>query len=97
MTRLLYFAWVRERVGVAEEDIALPATLVTVDDLLDWLSVRSPGHAAALADRSAVRVGVDQDFARGDAAIAGATEIAIFPPVTGGGDTLLSAEGRAVP
>ena len=84
MTRLLYFAWVRERVGVAGEDIALPPTLATVDDLLDWLSVRSPGHAAALADRGAVRVGIDQDFARGDAPIAGATEIAIFPPVTGG-------------
>ena len=84
MTKLLYFAWVREAVGIAEEDIALPAHLMTVDDLLDWLATRSPGHARALADRSAVRVGVDQDFARGDAAVAGAREIAVFPPVTGG-------------
>ncbi len=84
MTKLLYFAWVRERVGVADEEIDLPPTLATVDALLDWLAARSPGHAAALADRSAVRVGVDQDFARGDAGIAGAREIAIFPPVTGG-------------
>ena len=84
MTRLLYFAWVRERVGVAEEAIDLPRALATVDELLDWLATRSPGHAAALADRGAVRVGVDQEFARGDATIAGAREIAIFPPVTGG-------------
>ena len=84
MTKILYFAWVRERVGVAEEEIALPASTTTVDDLLDWLATRSPGHAAALADRGAIRVGVDQEFARGDAAITGAKEIAIFPPVTGG-------------
>ena len=84
MTKLLYFAWVRERVGVAEETLDLPPSLVTVADLLDWLGARSPGHAAALADRDTVRVGVDQDFARADTPIAGAREIAIFPPVTGG-------------
>ena len=48
MTRLLYFAWVRERIGRSEEDLALPPHLDTVGDLLDWLSTRSPGHAAAL-------------------------------------------------
>lgn len=84
MTKLLYFAWVRERVGVAEEDVALPPGLATVADLLDWLAARSPGHAAALADRAAIRVGVDQHFAGTGASIAGASEIAIFPPVTGG-------------
>ena len=84
MTKLLYFAWVRERVGVAEEALDLPLSLVTVADLLDWLSGCSPGHAAALADRDAVRVGVDQDFAQAYTPIAGAREIAIFPPVTGG-------------
>ena len=84
MTRLLYFAWVRERVGVSEEELALPDTLATVADLLDWLAERSPGHAAALADRSAVRVGVDQAFGRLDTSIVGVREIAIFPPVTGG-------------
>ena len=84
MAKLLYFAWVRERIGVSEEDIALPGTLDTVADLLDWLETRSPRHAAALADRGAVRVGLDQQFARPDTPIAGAREIAIFPPVTGG-------------
>lgn len=82
--KLLYFAWVRERVGVAEEDVEVPAAVTTVGALLDWLATRSPGHAAALADRGAVRVGVDQDFAATDTSIVGASEIAIFPPVTGG-------------
>ncbi len=84
MTKLLYFAWVRERIGVAEEEVTLPAELATVADLLDWLAMRSPGHAAALADRGAVRVGVDQDFANDDTPITGAREVAVFPPVTGG-------------
>jgi molybdopterin synthase sulfur carrier subunit len=52
--------------------------------LLDWLAARSPGHAAALADRGAIRVAIDQEFAGPDTPIAGAREIAIFPPVTGG-------------
>jgi sulfur-carrier protein len=82
--QLLYFAWVRERIGTGAEDLALPAEVVTVGQLLDWLATRSPGHAAALADRGAIRVAIDQDFAGADAAIAGAAEIAIFPPVTGG-------------
>lgn len=84
MTRLLYFAWVRERIGVGEELVDLPATVATVGDLLGWLAGRSPGHAAALADLSQVRVAVDQDFAGLDAPVTGAREIAIFPPVTGG-------------
>ncbi len=82
--QLLYFAWVRERIGMAEEAVTPPAEVVTVGALLDWLATRSPGHAAALADRGAIRVAVDQDFVGFDAAIAGAAEIAIFPPVTGG-------------
>lgn len=81
---LLYFAWVRERIGVPAETIELPADVATVSGLLDWLATRSPGHAAALADRGAIRVAVDQDFVADDAPIAGAHEIAIFPPVTGG-------------
>ena len=81
---LLYFAWVRERIGVAGERVDPPATVTTVADLLDWLAQRSAGHAAALADRSAIRVAIDQDFVGFDASVAGAAEIAIFPPVTGG-------------
>lgn len=84
MTDLLYFAWVRERIGVGSERVELPASVTSVSDLLDWLARRSAGHAAALADRSAIRVAIDQDFVGFDAPVAGAAEIAVFPPVTGG-------------
>ncbi len=82
--RLLYFAWVRERVGTAEEDVQLPAQVTTLGQLVEWLRGRSPGHEAALADLKALRFAVDQDFAGLDAPVAGAAEVAIFPPVTGG-------------
>ena len=81
---LLYFAWVRERIGAGHECFDVPADIITVADLLVWLAARSPGHAAALADRSAIRIAIDQDFVGDDALLAGASEIAIFPPVTGG-------------
>jgi sulfur-carrier protein len=81
---ILYFAWVRERIGLAAETLEPPAEVSTVTGLLDWLATRSPGHAVALADRSAIRIALDQDFVGFDAPIAGAGEIAIFPPVTGG-------------
>lgn len=81
---LLYFSWVRERIGTGSEQLDVPADVADVAALLDWLATRSPGHAAALTDRAAIRVAIDQDFAGPDAAIAGAKEIAIFPPVTGG-------------
>jgi molybdopterin synthase sulfur carrier subunit len=81
---LLYFAWVRERIGHGEERLALPAGIATIAGLLDHLATLSPGHAAALADREAIRIAIDEDFVALDAPIAGAREIAIFPPVTGG-------------
>jgi molybdopterin synthase sulfur carrier subunit len=81
---LLYFAWVRERIGRGEERLAVPASVTSISDLLDHLVTLSLGHAAALADRDAIRIAIDEDFVGADAAIAGAREIAIFPPVTGG-------------
>jgi molybdopterin synthase sulfur carrier subunit len=84
MAELLYFAWVREMIGTDGETIALPAEVETVAALLDWLAARSEGHAAALADRSRIRVALDQAFATASTPVAGAREIAIFPPVTGG-------------
>jgi molybdopterin synthase sulfur carrier subunit len=82
--RVLYFAWLREQIGLAEEDIDLPAEVTSVAALIDWLRVRGPGYAAAFAEQKLVRCAVDQEFAAPDTAIAGAAEIAFFPPVTGG-------------
>lgn len=81
---LLYFAWVREAVGTGSETVEPPDGVATVADLLDWLAAGSAAHAAAFADRARLRAAVDQHFASLDAPVAGAREIAIFPPVTGG-------------
>lgn len=81
---LLYFAWVRERIGTSSETIDPPADVETVHDLIEWLANRSGDHAAALSDRTRLRAAVDQVFVDLAAPIAGAREIAIFPPVTGG-------------
>jgi molybdopterin synthase sulfur carrier subunit len=82
--KLLYFAWVRERVGVSEEDVTPPPEVTTVAALLDWLRGRGPGYRNALADARAVRVAVNQVYAQGDQAVRPGDEIALFPPVTGG-------------
>ena len=82
--RMLYFAWVRERLGTAEERVVPPAAVTTVAALIDWLAASSDRHAAAFADRGRLRAAVDQDFVAMDAPIAGAREVALFPPVTGG-------------
>ncbi|WP_394647747.1 MoaD/ThiS family protein [uncultured Sphingomonas sp.] len=74
----------RERVGVAEEDVVPPADVTTVADLIAWLAPRSAGHAAAFADPARLRAAVDQAFVPLDTPVAGAREVAIFPPVTGG-------------
>ena len=83
MLTILYFAWVRERVGVSQEKVA-PPTLGTVAELADWLMTQSADHRAALGDRERLRVAVDQQFAGWDASVEGAREVAFFPPVTGG-------------
>ncbi len=84
MVELLYFAWVREAIGADTETLTLPTDVTNIASLLDWLATRSAGHATALADRTRIRVAVDQNFATGETPLAGAREIAIFPPVTGG-------------
>lgn len=81
---MLYFAWVREAVGAGGETVEPPASALSVSDLLDWLSEQSAGHASAFIDRDRLRAAIDQVFVPMDAPIAGASEIAIFPPVTGG-------------
>lgn len=82
--QVLYFAWLRERVGTNREEVEAPAEVVTAADLIDWLKTRAPRYAAAFEDVSAVRVAIDQTAAELDAPIAGAREVAFFPPVTGG-------------
>lgn len=81
---MLYFAWVRERLGRGSERVDPPAEVATVAALLDWLSSDSTAHAAAFADRDRLRAAVDQAFVPLDAPVVGAREVAIFPPVTGG-------------
>jgi molybdopterin converting factor subunit 1 len=80
---VLYFAWVRERVGVSGEQVALDAPIL-VGALVDLLAARSAQHALALGDRARLRAAVNQDFAGWEAMVAPGDEVAIFPPVTGG-------------
>jgi sulfur-carrier protein len=82
--KALYFAWVRERVGRAEEDLDLPPTVATVGELVAWLSGRGEGYALAFAKPAAVRAALDRVHARSDASIVGVKEVAFFPPMTGG-------------
>lgn len=82
--RVLYFAWLRERIGLAEESLNLPQDVTTVAGMLQWLRGRSDRHMAALANLNVVRVAVNQDFARPETPVSDRDEIALFPPVTGG-------------
>ncbi len=81
---ILYFAWVRERIGQAEETVTLPDQVATIADLVAWLATRGGGYAEAMAEPERLRAAVDQNFVGLDAAIGNAREVAIFPPVTGG-------------
>jgi sulfur-carrier protein len=82
--KVLYFAWVRERVGKAEEEIEPPAGVSTVGELATWLAGRGEEYAHAFANPKAVRAAIDRTHVKPQAAIAGAREIAFFPPMTGG-------------
>lgn len=82
--RILYFAWLRERIGHAEEDIDLPADITTIEALTDHLSQRSPAHAKAFADRRSIKAALDQRFAPPGTKLGDAREVAFFPPFTGG-------------
>ena len=82
MIDVLYFAWLRERIGERAETIETSAA--TVAELVEELKARSEAHALAFSDMSSVRVAVDQDLAEFDASLDGVREVAFFPPMTGG-------------
>jgi molybdopterin synthase sulfur carrier subunit len=82
--KLLYFAWVRERIGKLEEEVDPPAAVRTIGDLITWLSSRGEEYAYAFENGHVIRAAIDRNHVKPDTAIAGAREIAFFPPMTGG-------------
>jgi molybdopterin synthase sulfur carrier subunit len=82
--KLVYFAWVRERIGKTDEEVEPPVAVATVADLVRWLKERGEEYAYAFENEAVVRAAIDRRHVKPDAAIAGAREIAFFPPMTGG-------------
>ena len=82
--RLVYFAWVRERIGRTDEEVELPPAVATIADLVQWLRSRGEEYQYAFENDGVVRAAIDHVHVKPDAAIAGAREIAFFPPMTGG-------------
>jgi molybdopterin synthase sulfur carrier subunit len=82
--RLLYFAWIRQRIGRHEETIAKPPEVTDVGSLIGWLQTRGAGYAEALKEPASVRVAVNQDYVPLKHPVRDGDEIALFPPVTGG-------------
>ena len=82
--KVLYFAWLRQRTGVGEEEVSPPDSVRDVAGLVEWLRDRGPGHAEALSDLSSIRVAVNQEFATLSTEISEGDEVALFPPMTGG-------------
>lgn len=79
---VLYFAWIRERIGLPKEQVETEAATVT--DLIEELRAREDRYAVAFSDLTAVRVALDQELSEFDASLAGVREVAFFPPMTGG-------------
>ncbi len=82
--KLLYFAWLRAKIGTAAEEVSLPGHVADVGGLIDWLKTRGPAYAEALANPEVVRVAVNQEYVGHDHALGADDEVALFPPVTGG-------------
>ena len=82
--KILYFAWLRSKVGVPEEDVELPQGVADVAGLIDWLKGRSAGHAEAFADLKVVRCALNQEYVDPTAPVGPEDEVTFFPPVTGG-------------
>ena len=82
--KVLYFAWLRTKIGVATETVDVPAEVKDVGALVEWLKTRSPKHAEALANAKVVKVAVNQEHVPYDHPVSSGDEVALFPPVTGG-------------
>jgi molybdopterin synthase sulfur carrier subunit len=82
--KLLYFAWIRAKIGTAEENVEPPSDVTDVASLIAWLKTRGPRYADALASPKALRVAVNQTYVGWDHPVRARDEIALFPPVTGG-------------
>jgi molybdopterin synthase sulfur carrier subunit len=82
--KLRYFAWVRERIGKADEDVEVPASVTTVRELAGWLAARGEGYAHAFENPAVVRAALDRKHVKPETAIGAAREVAFFPPMTGG-------------
>ncbi|HEV7417067.1 MAG TPA: molybdopterin converting factor subunit 1 [Tianweitania sediminis] len=82
--KLVYFAWVRERIGRGEEELDLPSSVQTVADLLEWLKSLGEGYQEALKVPKAIRVAINHEHVDHHERLDGAREIALFPPMTGG-------------
>ena len=82
--KLIYFAWVRERVGKPDEEVDVPASVRTVRELVTWLQGRGEEYAYAFENAAVIRAAIDRTHVKPDTVIAGAREIAFFPPMTGG-------------
>ena len=82
--KLVYFAWVRERIGKPEEEVTPPASIATVSELIGWLTKRGDEYAHAFENPKVIRAAIDRRHVKADTSIKGAREIAFFPPMTGG-------------
>jgi len=82
--KILYFAWLRERMNKGSEDVSPPVEVATIDHLIDWKSASDESFALAFQDREIIRASIDDELVESDAKIEGAREIAFFPPMTGG-------------
>jgi molybdopterin synthase sulfur carrier subunit len=82
--KIRYFAWLRERIGKPEEEIAVPIEIGTVAELVAWLSKRGEEYAYAFENPGVIRAAIDRVHVKPHTALTGASEIAFFPPMTGG-------------
>jgi sulfur-carrier protein len=82
--KIMYFAWVRERIGKTEEELELPPGIATVGELMTWLAGRGEEYAHAFENPKVIRAAMDRSHVRAETRLAGAREIAFFPPMTGG-------------